>query len=183
MVGDRIEERIRFRCTAALRASTQIRFIVRAWRQQVNQLECAMRRVAFRRRALEEAHEGYVEALKQLEQCLGFNRQSAELPLLGGAHTRWSKLARAVVAAHRRASRGLIAVRRLSWYRIANSLVRREANDRGCLWSNVRSGSGTTTTHVKSGGTLTEYRWMMMRKSACQRTRQFACQCSVPSEA
>ena len=45
------------------------------------------------------------------------------------AHTRWSRLARAVVAAHRRASRGLIAVRRLSWYRIANSLVLREAID------------------------------------------------------
>ena len=82
MVGDWIEERIRFRCTAALRASKQIRFIVRAWRQQVNQLECAMRRVAFRRRALEEAHEGYVEALKHLRQCFGFNPPSAALPLL-----------------------------------------------------------------------------------------------------
>ena len=99
------------------------------------------------------------------------------------AHTRWSRLARAVVAAHRRASRDLIAVRRVSWYRIANRLVLREANDRGILWSNVRAGSGTAIAHVKSGGTLTEYHWMMMRKSACQRTRQFACQFSVPGGA
>jgi hypothetical protein len=99
------------------------------------------------------------------------------------AHTRWSRLARAVVAAHRRASRDLVAVRRVSWYRIANRLVLREANDRGILWSNVRAGSGTAIAHVKSGGTLTEYHWMMMRKSACQRTRQFACQFSVPGGA
>ena len=73
MVGDLIVERIRFRHTAALRASTQLRFVVRAWRQQVTQIpDYALRRLARARELADRAHEEHVEALKHLEQILGF---------------------------------------------------------------------------------------------------------------
>ena len=74
MVGDLIVERIRFRHTAALRASTQLRFVVRAWRQQVttHSLDYALRRVRRARELADRAHEEHVEALKHLEQILGF---------------------------------------------------------------------------------------------------------------
>ena len=73
MVGDLIVERIRFRHTAALRASTQLRFVVRAWRQQVTQsLDYALRRLARARELADRAHEEQVEALLHLEQILGF---------------------------------------------------------------------------------------------------------------
>ena len=73
MVGDLIVERIRFRHTAALPASTQLRFVVRAWRQQVTQsLDYALRRLARARELADRAHEEHVEALKHLEQILGF---------------------------------------------------------------------------------------------------------------
>ena len=74
MVGDWIEEIIRFRCTAALRASTQIRFIVRAWRQQSIQksVEHAIRRLARARELADRAHVEQVEALLHLEEILGF---------------------------------------------------------------------------------------------------------------
>ena len=72
MVGDFIVERIRFRHTAALRASTQLRFVVRAWRQQVTQhLDYALRRLARARELADRAHEGKVEALLHLEEILG----------------------------------------------------------------------------------------------------------------
>ena len=74
MVGDLIVERIRFRHTAALRASTQLRFVVRAWRQQVTQsVDYALRRLARARELADRAHEEKVEALLHLEQCLGFS--------------------------------------------------------------------------------------------------------------
>ena len=58
MVGNLIVERIRFRHTAALRASTQLRFVVRAWRQQVTQsLDFALRRLARARELADRAHE------------------------------------------------------------------------------------------------------------------------------
>ena len=84
MVGGWIEEIIRFRCTAALRASTQIRFIVSAWRQQSIQqsVEHALRRLARARELADRANAGYVAALLHLEQCLEFSRTSAALPLL-----------------------------------------------------------------------------------------------------
>ena len=86
LVGERIVETIRFQ----LRASTQMRFIVRAWRQQVIQsveralrlivrawrqqvtqsVECALRRLARHRELAERAHDGYVEALRHLQECL-----------------------------------------------------------------------------------------------------------------
>ena len=73
MVGDLIVERIRFRHTAALRASTQLRFVVRAWRQQVTQsLDYALRRLARARELADRAHEKQVVALQHLEQILGF---------------------------------------------------------------------------------------------------------------
>ena len=73
MVGDLIVERIRFRHTAALPASTQLGLIVRAWRQQVTQsLDYALRRLARARGLADRAHEEKVEALLQLEQILGF---------------------------------------------------------------------------------------------------------------
>ena len=73
MVGDLIVERIRFRHTAALRASTQLRFVVRAWRQQVTQsLDYALRRLARARELADRAHEEQVKALLHLEQILGF---------------------------------------------------------------------------------------------------------------
>ena len=73
MVGDLIVERLCFRHTAALRASTQLRFVVRAWRQQVTQrLDYALRRVARARELADRAHEENVEALLHLEQILGF---------------------------------------------------------------------------------------------------------------
>ena len=73
MVGDFVGEGIRFRYTAALRASTQLRFGVRAWRQQVTQcLDYALRRVARARQLADRAHEENVEALLHLEQILGF---------------------------------------------------------------------------------------------------------------
>ena len=85
-----IVERIRFRYTAALRASTQMRLIVRAWRQQVTQsveralrlierawrqqvtqsVECALRRLARHRELVDRANDGYVEALRHLQECL-----------------------------------------------------------------------------------------------------------------
>ena len=90
LVADLIVERIRFRYTAALRASTQMRLIVRAWRQQVIQsveralrlivrawrqqvtqsVECALRRLARHRELADRAHDGYVEALQHLQECL-----------------------------------------------------------------------------------------------------------------
>ena len=71
LVADLIVERIRFRYTAALRASTQMRLIVRAWRQQVTQsVECALRRLARHRELADRAYEGYVEALRHVEECL-----------------------------------------------------------------------------------------------------------------
>ena len=83
MVRDLIVERIRFRHTAALRASTQLRFVVRAWRQQVTQsLDYALRRLARARELADRAHAGYIAALLHLEQCLEFSRTSAALPLL-----------------------------------------------------------------------------------------------------
>ena len=87
MVGNLIVERIRFRHTAALRASTQLRFVVRAWRQQVtHSLDYALRRVRRARELADRAHEEHVEALKHLEQILGFragfSRRGAALPLL-----------------------------------------------------------------------------------------------------
>ena len=73
MVGDLIVERIRFRHPAALPASTQLRFIVRAWRQQVTQsLDYALRRVRRARELADRAHEKHDEAPKRLEQILGF---------------------------------------------------------------------------------------------------------------
>ena len=73
MVGDLIVERIRFRHTAALPASTQLRLIVRAWRQQVtHSLDYALRRVRRARELADRAHEEKVEALLHLEQILGF---------------------------------------------------------------------------------------------------------------
>ena len=73
MVGDLIVERIRFRHTAALPASTQLRFVVRAWRQQVTpSLDYALRRLARARELADRAHEEHVEALKHLEQILRF---------------------------------------------------------------------------------------------------------------
>ena len=73
MVGDLIVERIRFRHTAALRASTQLRFVVRAWRQQVTQsLDYALRRVARARELADRAQEEHIEALRHLQQILGF---------------------------------------------------------------------------------------------------------------
>ena len=73
MVRDLIVERIRFRHTAALRASTQLRFVVRAWRQQVTRsLDSALRRLARARDLADRAHEEQVEALLYLEQILGF---------------------------------------------------------------------------------------------------------------
>ena len=72
MVGDLIVERIRFRHTAALPASTQLRFVVRAWRQQVTQsLDYALRRLARARELADRAHEEQVEALRHLQQILG----------------------------------------------------------------------------------------------------------------
>ena len=87
MVGNMIVERIRFRHTAALGASTQLRFAVRAWREQVtHSLEYALRRVRRARELADRAHEEHVEALKHLEQILGcragFSRRGAALPLL-----------------------------------------------------------------------------------------------------
>ena len=81
MVGDLIVERIRFRHIAAWLASTQLRLIVRAWRQQVttHSLDYALRRVRRARELADRAHEEHVEALKHLEQILGF---PAALPLL-----------------------------------------------------------------------------------------------------
>ena len=74
MVGDLIVERIRFRHTAALLASTQLGLIVRAWRQQVttHSLDYALRRVRRARELADRAHEEKVEALLHLEQILGF---------------------------------------------------------------------------------------------------------------
>ena len=73
MVGNSIVERIRFRHTAALRASTQLRFVVRAWRQQVTQsLGYALRRLRRARELVDRAHEEKVEALLHLEQIRGF---------------------------------------------------------------------------------------------------------------
>ena len=74
MVGNLIVERLRFRHTAALRASTQLRFVVRAWRQQVttHSLDYALRRVRRARELADRAHEENVEALLHLEQILGF---------------------------------------------------------------------------------------------------------------
>ena len=74
MVGNMIVERIRFRHTAALGASTQLRFAVRAWRQQVttHSFDYALRRVRRARELADRAHEEHVEALKHLEQILGF---------------------------------------------------------------------------------------------------------------
>ena len=83
-------ERIRFRYIAALRASTQMRLIVRAWRQQVTQsveralrlivrawrqqvtqsVECALRRLERHRELADRAYDGYVEALRHLQECL-----------------------------------------------------------------------------------------------------------------
>ena len=74
MVGNLIVERVRFRDTAALRASTQLRFVVRAWRQQVTQsLDYALRRLARARGLADRAHKEKVEALLHLEQILGPN--------------------------------------------------------------------------------------------------------------
>ena len=90
LVADLIVERIRFRDTAALRASTQMRLIVRAWRQQVTQsveralrlivrawrqqviqsVECALRRLERHRELADRAYDGYVEALRHLQECL-----------------------------------------------------------------------------------------------------------------
>ena len=73
MVGDLILEIIRFRHTAALPASTQLRFVVRAWRQQVtHSLDYALRRLARARELADRAHEEQVEALLHLEEILGF---------------------------------------------------------------------------------------------------------------
>ena len=73
MVGDLIVERIRCRHTAALPASTQLRFVVRAWRQQVTQsLDYALRRLARARELADRAHEEKVETLLHLEQPPGF---------------------------------------------------------------------------------------------------------------
>ena len=73
MVGGLIAERIRFRHTAALRASMQLRFVVRAWRQQVTQsLDYALRRLARARELADRAHVEQVEALLHLEEILGF---------------------------------------------------------------------------------------------------------------
>ena len=90
LVADLIVERIRFRYIAALRASTQMRLIVRAWRQQVTQsveralrlivrawrqqvtqsVECALRRLERHRELADRAYDGYVEALRHLQECL-----------------------------------------------------------------------------------------------------------------
>ena len=74
MVGDLIVERIRFRHTAALPASTQRRLIVRAWRQQVttHSLEYALRCVRRASELASRAHEEKVEALLHLEQIIRF---------------------------------------------------------------------------------------------------------------
>ena len=74
MVGDLIVERIRFRHTAALPASTQLRLIVRARRQQVppRSLEHLLRCVRRASELADRAHEEKVEALLHLEQILGF---------------------------------------------------------------------------------------------------------------
>ena len=74
MVGDLLVERIRFRHIAALIASTQLRLIVRAWRQQVttHSLEYALRCVRRASELASQAHEEKVEALLHLEQILGF---------------------------------------------------------------------------------------------------------------
>ena len=87
MVGGFVAERISFRHIAALRASTHLRFVVRAWRQQVTQcLDDELRRLARARELADRAHEEHVEALKHLEQILGlrvgFSRRGAALPLL-----------------------------------------------------------------------------------------------------
>ena len=78
MVGDLIVERIRFRHIAALLASTQLRLIVRAWRQQVttHSLDYALRRVRRARELADRAHEEKVEALLHLEQIFGFRADS-----------------------------------------------------------------------------------------------------------
>ena len=69
MVEDLIMERIRFRHTAALRASTQLRFVVRGWGQQVTQnLDYALRRLARARELADRAHEEKVKALLHLEE-------------------------------------------------------------------------------------------------------------------
>ena len=63
MVGDLMVERVRFR---------QLRFVVRAWRQQVTQsLDYALRRLARARELAHRAHEEKVEALLHLEEILG----------------------------------------------------------------------------------------------------------------
>ena len=74
MVGDLIVERIRFRHTAALPASTQLGLIVRAWRQQVttHSLDYALRRVRRARELADRAHEEKVEALLHIEEIIGF---------------------------------------------------------------------------------------------------------------
>ena len=67
LVGERIVETIRFQ----LRASTQMRLIVRAWRQQVTQsVERALRRLERHRELADRAYDGYVEALRHLQECL-----------------------------------------------------------------------------------------------------------------
>ena len=69
LVGDWIVESIA--ASGALRASTQMRLIVRAWRQQVTQsVERALRRLARHRELADRAYEGYVEALRHVEECL-----------------------------------------------------------------------------------------------------------------
>ena len=73
MVGDSIVEVIRLRHTAALRASTQLRVVVRAWRQQVTQiLDDALRRVRRARELADLAHAEKVESLLHMEPTLGF---------------------------------------------------------------------------------------------------------------
>ena len=62
----------------------------------------------------------------------------------------------------------------VAWHRLANKLILREKADYETLWSNVRRNSRTAITHLQSGGTLTEYRVMMMQRSACQKTREAA---------
>ena len=88
LVGDWIVESIA--ASGALRASTQMRLIVRAWRQQVTQsveralrlivrawrqqvtqsVECALRRLERHRELADRAYDGYVEALRHLQECL-----------------------------------------------------------------------------------------------------------------
>ena len=62
----------------------------------------------------------------------------------------------------------------VAWHRIANKLILREKTDYDTLWSNPRRNSRTAITHLQSGGTLSEYRVMMMQRSACQKTREVA---------